>query len=122
MQIMILSTSNQHKFVFGSFIIYLANNDNVIVHEFIIGNLEVERGGSFPDATRCVVMGSVAGAIVTSELSRIGNRNASQVGAHAQDDEPLRVGGALRVGLGVSETRNVHGGLSCNLFSSSTMT
>ena len=60
-------------------------------------------------------MAAVAGAVVASELSGVGDGDAAEVGAHAEDDEPLGVLHALAVGLGVAQGRGVNGGLGLDL-------
>jgi hypothetical protein len=42
-------------------------------------------------------------------------RNAYQVGANAQDDEPLWFGGTLRIVLRIAEGREVDSDLAVNL-------
>ena len=48
-------------------------------------------------------MRAVARAIVSAERAGVGDGDAAQVGAHAEEDEELGVLGALLVGLGVPQ-------------------
>ena len=48
-------------------------------------------------------MAAVAGTIVTSELSSIGDGDTAKVGADTEDDQPLSILHALAVSLRISE-------------------
>lgn len=48
-------------------------------------------------------MGSVAWAVVAAEVSSVGDWYATQMGAHADDDEPLGVLHAVVVVLGIAK-------------------
>ena len=101
---------------------HLTNNKETLLGEFVVRNLkwqdknlnlkesinegtdlEVERSGALPDSAAGVVMAAVAGAVVTSELSGVGDGDAAEVGAHAEDDQPLGVLDTLGVRLGVPQ-------------------
>ena len=68
------------------------------------GDFEVEGGRSLADAAGSVVVGAVAGAVVATEVPGVGDGHAAQMGAHADDDEPLGVLCALVVVLRVTES------------------
>lgn len=78
-------------------------------------DLEVERSGSLPDSAAGVVMAAVAGAVVTSELSGVGDGDAAEVSAHAEDHQPLGVLDTLSVRLGIPQGIGVNGHLGLNL-------
>lgn len=61
----------------------LTNHQLAVVPERVLWNLEVERGGSFPDAARDVVVGSVAGAEPTAVVARLADGYASEMCADA---------------------------------------
>lgn len=61
----------------------LTNHQLAVVSERVLWNLEVERGGSFPDAARDVVVGSVAGAEPTAVVARLADGYASEMCADA---------------------------------------
>ena len=56
-----------------------------------------------------VVMTSMARAEPSPEIPTLSDGDATQVGAHAEHDEPLRFLHPRVVGLRVSETLEVHG-------------
>lgn len=60
-------------------------------------------------------MGSVARAVVSTKVSRIGNRYAAQVGADPDDNEPLRVLGAYVVVFWVTQGFHCDGLFGANL-------
>ena len=66
-------------------------------------DLEVERRGSLPDSAAGVVMAAVAGTVVAPELASVSDGDTSQVGAHAEDHQPLGVLDTLGVRLGVPQ-------------------
>ena len=63
--------------------------------------LKVERCGTLPDPAAGVVVAAVAGAVVASELSGVGDGDAAEVSAHPEDHQPLGVLDTLSVRLGV---------------------
>lgn len=80
----------------------LTNNKEFICGEVVFWDFQVEGGGAFPDATRGVIVGSVAGAVVAAKLASVGDGNASKVGAHADEDQPVVFLDTLLVVLGVT--------------------
>ena len=82
--------------------------------------LKVERCGTLPDPAAGVVVAAVAGAVVASELSGVGDGDTSKMGADTKDDQPLGVLDTLAVVLGVSQGGGVNGNalfdfLSCSV-------
>lgn len=61
----------------------LTNHQLAVVPKRVLWDLEVERGGSFPDAARDVVVGSVAGAEPTAVVARLADGYASEMCADA---------------------------------------
>ena len=61
----------------------LTDNQLAVVGEVVRGDLEVERGGAFPDAARDVVVGAVAGAEPTAKVAGLADGHATQVCADA---------------------------------------
>ena len=49
----------------------------------LIDYLQVKRSRSLPDSAGGVVVGSVAGAVVTAKLAGVGDRDATQMCAHS---------------------------------------
>ena len=78
-------------------------------------DLEVERCGTLPDSAAGVVVAAVAGTVVSTELPGVGDGDAAQVSAHAQDDQPLGVLDTLRVRLGVPQGGGVTRDLGLDL-------
>ena len=91
---------------------YLANNHHVVIHEFVIRNLQVKRSRSFPDTASGVVMGTVTGAIIATKFTSIGNGHTSQVSTNSQDNEPFAILDAVSIRLGISEGSDIDGFLS----------
>lgn len=60
-------------------------------HSRVHRNVKVERGGALADATRGIVVRSVARAEVAAVLARVCNGDTAQMGANAEDDQPGRV-------------------------------
>jgi hypothetical protein len=65
----------------ASFFLSLTNDDLVALLEGIGRDLQVERCGSLADTAGNVIMGSVARAVPTSEITSLANGDTSQVGA-----------------------------------------
>ena len=93
----------------------LADDEQTLLRELVVGHLQVLGRRALPDPARGVVVGAVAGAVVPAELSLVGHRDAAEVGAHAGDHQPGGVLGALGVGLGVAEAGGVDGLLGGDL-------
>ena len=74
--------------------------------------LQVERCRALADSATGVIVASMAGAIVASELSSVGNGDAAKVGAHAQDDQPFRILNSLGIRLRIPKGSRVH---RCNI-------
>lgn len=83
----------------------LADDKESFVGEGVGWDFQVEGRWPLADATASVVMRSVAGAVVAAVVTGVGDWHAAQVSAHTEDDEPLRVLGALVVVLNVAEGR-----------------
>merc|ERR1719422_207630 len=94
---------------------HLTNNKETLLGEFVVRNLKVERSGALPDSAAGVVMTAVAGAVVTTKLSGVGDGDAAEVGAHAEDHQPLGVLDTLGVRLGVPQGGGVTRHLGLNL-------
>ncbi len=62
---------------------FLTDNQLAVVREVVGGDLEVQRGGAFPDAARDVVVGAVAGAEPAAEVAGLADGHATQVCADA---------------------------------------
>ena len=52
-------------------------------------------------------MGAVAGAVVAAEVARVGDGDAAEMGAHPDDDQPIRRLNADVVGLGIAQLGDV---------------
>ena len=59
--------------------LHLTDNQLAIVGEVVGGDLEVQRGGSFPDAARDVVVGTVAGAEPAAVVAGLADGHATQM-------------------------------------------
>ncbi len=57
----------------------LTNDQLVLLGELVLRNLEVERRGSFSDTPRDIVVGAVARAEPTAEITSLADRNTTQV-------------------------------------------
>src|SRR5579875_3673356 len=86
-----------------------ADLDLGIGNKGVRGKVEILRRGSLPDAPGAVVLGAVARAEPAVVIAFVRQRNAAQMRANADDDEPLLVAGlhALRVRLGISQRLHV---------------
>ena len=93
----------------------LTDDDEAFLGELVLGNLEVQRRGPLPDPARAVVVRAVARAIVAAERAGVGDGDAAQVGAHAQDHQPLGIFHTIAVGLRVPQGIGVDGDLSLDL-------
>jgi len=67
----------------------LTDNKGVFIHEVIFWDFEVEGSRAFTDTPRCVVVRTVAGAVVTTEVSHVSNGYTTQMCAHSKQNEPL---------------------------------
>src|ERR1700737_2482583 len=74
------------KFASGS-----ANLDLAVGEKGVREHGQILRGGTTPNATGRVVLRPVAGTEEAIVLAFMGDRNATQMGADADDDEPLLV-------------------------------
>ena len=63
----------------------LTDNQLALLGEVVLGNLEVQRGRTFPDAARDVVVGTVAGAEPPAVVAGLADGHATQVRADACD-------------------------------------
>ena len=70
--------------------------------------LKVKRSWALPYPSAGVVVAAVAGTIVTSELSSIGDGDTAKVGADTEDDQPLGFLHTLGVSLRISVNINVN--------------
>lgn len=64
---------------------------------------------NLPDAARSVVVRTVAGAVVASEVSGVGDGDATQVGANSDNHGPLVLLHTLVVVLGVAQVSDGDG-------------
>merc|ERR1719206_1513031 len=96
----------------------LSNNEKVVL-ELIIGHFEIERCRALPDASRGVVVRSVARAVVATEITSVGNWHTAQMCADSDDDQVLGVFDTVSVGLGISQRGWVHSFLAGDLSRSS---
>mmetsp|Transcript_38199 Transcript_38199/g.83056 ORF Transcript_38199/g.83056 Transcript_38199/m.83056 type:complete len:140 (+) Transcript_38199:87-506(+) len=85
----------------------LTDEDLGFVGELVRGDLKVKRGGTLTDTAAGVVMRTVAGAEPTVVLPGVTDGDAAQVGADAKNDKPLRLEGAVIIGLLI--TKMSHG-------------
>jgi hypothetical protein len=90
-----------------SYIVRLADDKLALLREIVLGNLEVERGGSLSYSAGDVVVRTVARAEPTAVVTSLANGHTTQVGADTQHDKPLRLSGTGAVLLGISEKRDV---------------
>lgn len=79
------------------------------------GYFEVKWGGSLADTAGGVVVGTVAGAVVAAEVASVGHGHAAEMGADADDYEPLGLRCALVVVLRITEGVYWDRLLRCNL-------
>ena len=61
----------------------LTNDKLAILGELVVGDLEVQRGRSFPDTARDIVVRTVARAEPATEVTGLADGNATQMGADA---------------------------------------
>ena len=59
----------------------LTDDDLALLREVVLGNLEVERGGSLSYTARDVVVGSVAGAEPAAEVAGLADGHTTEMGA-----------------------------------------
>lgn len=110
----------------------LTDDQLAVLGELVLGDLEVEGRGAFPDAAGDVVVGAVAGAEPTAEVAGLADGDTTQMGADTceevcqwmspcpegsppspvsrgltQHDEPLGLLDTLLVGLGVAQGGDV---------------
>lgn len=69
--------------LFRSFVARLTNDKLAILGELVVGDLEVQRGRSFPDTARDIVVRTVARAEPATEVTGLADGNATQMGADA---------------------------------------
>ena len=69
--------------------------------------LKIKRSRSLSYSATGIIMATMAGTVVTSELSGVGDGDAAEVGAHAEDHQPLGVLDALGVRLGIPQGSGV---------------
>ncbi len=81
----------------------------------MLGNFQVQRGRALANAAGGVVVGPVTRAVVAAVLARVGYRDAAEVRADAEADEPGGVLDAGLVRLRVSESGHVDGALLVDL-------
>lgn len=93
----------------------LADDHQVVAGELVRGDFQVERGGPLPDPAGRVIVRPVARAVVAAEVSRIRDGHAAQVGADADQDDPLGLLDSLQVVLRVPQLGHLHGGLLVDL-------
>ena len=55
----------------------LANNYGVLIFEDVLRDIKVERGGTFANTSRGIVMRAVTWTIVTTKVARISNGNTT---------------------------------------------
>ena len=61
----------------------LTDDQLAVLGEVVLGDLEVEGGGAFPDAARDVVVGAVAGAEPAAVVAGLADGHTTQMGADA---------------------------------------
>lgn len=83
--------------------IFSTNHHSPLLREVVFRNLEIERRRAFSRSTRYIVMRAVARAEPATEIAGLADRNASQVGAYADHDEPFGLLDAVFVFLRVAE-------------------
>ena len=93
----------------------LADDQQVLVGYLIGRYVEVEWRRTLADASGAVVVRTVARAKVAVEVSGVGERHAAQMGANAEQDEPLGALCTLFVGLRIAKYAHVDGSLSLYL-------
>merc|ERR1719458_2075240 len=102
--IMDFNTYSLSKYIFAQ----STHNDQTLLRELVVWDLQVKRCRTLTDSAAGVIMASMAGAVVASKLSSVSNGDAAKVGAHAQDDQPLRFLHPLSVRLGIPKSSRVH--------------
>lgn len=60
----------------------LTDDEQIALHEGVRRYFKVQRRGSFPDSAAGVIVGTMAGTIITTEVSRVGDGYASQMRAN----------------------------------------
>ena len=95
--------------------------DTVFVEEGVWRQVEVFRSGSFSDSSCGIVLRAVArtepSSIISARVCRfLSQRDASEVGADTDDDQPFWFLCSFLVGLGVSEFFDGHCSGSSDLF------
>src|ERR1700748_207771 len=88
-----------------------ADLDLGVGEEAVVRQRQVLRGRTFADATRGVVLRAVAGAEPAAEIALAEVRDAAEVGADADQYQPLRLAGLVSafVGRRVAQVRMVGG-------------
>lgn len=67
-------------------------------------NFQVQWCRTFSDTTGSIVMRPVAGAVVASKITRVGDGNTPQMGAYSKNNQPFRVLYSIVVVLWISES------------------
>jgi len=84
-----------------------ADEELVLFQEAVRRHLQVEGRWALADPPRDVIMRAVAWAEPAAKVSRIWEWDAAQVGAHTNDNQPLRVLDTLSILLRVAEGGNI---------------
>ena len=71
----------------------LLTHDKFGVIKLVRRHFKVERVGSLSNASRGIVVRSVARAKPAAKFTSAGNWHAAQVSAHTQQDQPVKGGG-----------------------------
>lgn len=96
---------------------WLTNDEEATISERMCWYLKVEGCGSLTDTSRCIIMGSMAGTVVSTIITSVGNGYTTEMSAHADHDQPLGVLDSVFILLGITKTRVIHGSLSLNFVS-----
>ena len=60
-----------------------------MIHKLVRRNFEILWSRALHDASRNVIMGAVARAVVAAILASVGNRHAAKMSAHSEDNKPV---------------------------------
>lgn len=72
------------------------------------GNLEVKGGGALTDTTGGIIVRAMARAVVASKVTRVSDGHATEMSAHSDHHQPLRVLYALVIVLRIAESFHCH--------------